>query len=34
VHCGQASPANTLIIYLRSLELGQNLIKKAITLKG
>ena len=34
VHCGQASSANTLIIYLRSLELGQNLIKKAITLKG
>jgi hypothetical protein len=34
VHCGQGSPANTRTIYLRSLELGQNLIKNGITLKG
>jgi hypothetical protein len=34
VHCSQGSSANTTTIYLRSLALGQNLIKKEITLKG
>ena len=34
VHCGQGSSANSRTIYLRSLQLGQNLIKNDITLKG